>query len=696
MNTRIKQLATQAMTKFVYPDVVPYYTENPKDAVNIGKALAEYIKLQPITLPEGEYLADRYRFEYNSINVPSEYYVNAFGERGRYYNTLCCNRPTDVFYWGWTHISLDYEYILNNGFEGYYNRIARSKQIHKNDTEKISFLEGMEYCLNGLIARYQAIAEYATELAESTTNEKQKTAWLRMADSLSRIPMKPAEGFFDAVQFTWITFLIAPDSLGRIDQYLYPFYQKDLAANKIDRDFAFELLEELFIKVYEPRHPNSQSDISGHNHLVVGGYLRNGSDGFNELSQLILEAIVDLPTYRPQASFRYTKKTSYETLRYITEMNKKSQLIVFVNDDPRLRGMQACGIAPNDAVDYTLIGCNEWGLPGKSKLDLTHVNLVHSLQEAIYNSEEVESYEKFYRIFEKELKKDFDRIIDEYAVYAEAQKDDLNILTSIFYDDCIENALPISNKGTRYYGLTMSFNGISNVADSLSVIKQFVYDEKRFTFGEIRTALKNNWVGFEDMRSLILKEGHFFGNDDDYVDTLAQNVANSIYATKLTINSPYIKNLIVGSFVGATNPNIIFGKRTKATPDGRLCGEEFTMGISQSQNKDKNGITALLKSIAKLDYSKLCGCLVSNLKMDKTMADTPEKLDRLAAVYHTFLKLGGMQLQINYLSTEELLDAQKNPENYQNLLVRVTGYSGFFTRFDTDLQNDIIKRTSQH
>ncbi len=134
---------------------------------------------------------------------------------------------------------------------------------------------------------------------------------------------------------------------------------------------------------------------------------------------------------------------------------------------------------------------------------------------------------------------------------------------------------------------------------------------------------------------------------------------------------------------------------TRATPDGRYDGEEFTMGISQSQGKDKNSVTALLKSIAKLDYSKFCGCVVSNLKLDKTLADTPAKLDKLASLYHTFLKMGGMQLQINYLFTEELIEAQKTPEKYGNLMVRVTGYSGYFTRFDTALQNDIIKRTSQ-
>lgn len=694
MNERIEKLAQKALSGDIYPEFIAYEGKNRRDPIENAKAISEYLRLQPIEFREDEYIVDRYRFTQLS-NAASDYYLQMTPERREYWSTLCVGNPSEIFYWGWTHVALDYDYILNNGFEGYYKRIEKSKEMHADDVEKLDFLEGMKLTLDGICARYEMYRKRAEELAKAEGNKERKTALLRIADTFSRIPMKPAKSFFDAVQFTWIAFLIAPDSLGRIDQYLLTFYRNDLKNGIITEKLAFELLEELFIKVYEQQVNNVNLDISGHNHLVVGGYLNDGTDGFNELSKVILEAIVDLPTYRPQASFRYTRHTSAETMRYITEMNNKSQLIVFVNDEPRIDGMEACGIDREDAVNYSVIGCNEWAIIGKSKIDLAHVNLVHSIQQAIYESKTPKSYDEFYKIFEKELKKDFDIIINEYSNYAKAQADENNVLTSIFHDDCIENATSMSRGGTKYYGLTMSFNSISNVADSLSVIKQFVYDEKRYTFEEVLNALKSNWQGYEDMRSTILNEGHFFGNDDDYVDDIAKEIINSIYAIKEQMENPYIKNLIVGSFVGATHPNIVMGKLTKATPDGRFDGEEFTMGISQSQSKDKNGITALLKSIAKLDYSKFCGCIVSNLKMDKSMADTPEKLDRLATVYHTFLKHGGMQLQINYLSTEELIEAQKTPEKYSNLMVRVTGYSGYFTRFDVDLQNDIIKRTSQ-
>ncbi len=697
MNARIEKLAKRALEKDVYKASVEYYEANTKDNAAIGRAIAEYLRIQPMEVFEDELIADRYRFD--KLNVPSDYY-RGFGRvnRNKYWDTHNLNcPPSDTFYWGYTHIALDFEYILNNGFQAYYDRIASACEKFCDDAEKLNFLEGMKCCLDGLIQRYTIYSEKVLKLAEAEENTEIKNNYLRISKAFEQIPLKPARSFFEAVQFTWILFLAAPDSLGRIDQYLYPFYKNDLDNGTITIEFAKELLEELFIKVHEAQYrPKGHVlEISGHNHLVVGGYLKNGEDGFNDLSKLILECIVELPTYRPQASFRFTNKTSFETMRYITEMNRKSQLIVFVNDEARIDGMVKCGVDYNDAVEYSVIGCNEWSLVGKSKMDLAHINFVHALQNTIYGPHSFESYEDLYDKLEIEMRKDFDEILAEYTHYLDAQQQDKDVLTSLFHDNCIESGTSFVDLGVKYYGLTMSYNGLSNVADSLSILKQFVFDEGRYTFEQVLDALNNNWCGYENMRNEILKEGHFFGNDDDYVDDIANDLVDSLYKIKCEINVPYIKNIFLGSFVGATSPNILLGKRTKATPDGRYDREAFTMGVSQSEGKDKNGITALLNSISKIDYAKFCGCVVSNLKIDKAMADTPEKLDRLAALYYTFLKNGGMQLQINYLSADELLKAQKTPEKYENLMVRVTGYSGFFTAFNEDLQNDIIKRTLQ-
>lgn len=545
------------------------------------------------------------------------------------------------------------------------------------------------------------VADEARGQAALHQNASVRENYLRIAEAMSWAPWNPARNFFEAVQCVWSMFLVAPDSLGRIDQYLYPYYRRETDAGTLDRDHAKELLQELFVKVHESQVDNLPQPHSGHNHLVVGGYLQNGEDGFNDLSVLVLECIAELPTFRPQASFRYTSKTTPETMRLITEFNHRCPLIVFVNDEPRIKGMVDAGIAWEDAVEYTVLGCNEWAICGKSRLDLAHTNLMHSLKTVLYDRRSellaAKDFEEIYGMFERSLEEDMRRIVADYEVFYSEFEKDVNVLTSALMDDCIEKARPFNADGAHYYGLSMTFNGVSNVADSLSVLSDLVLNRKLFAMEQLLEAMNANWEGHEALRTQILRQGHFFGNDDPMADALAQRIVLSIDSIKKRIQSPAMNTFVCGSFVGATHPNIILGKKMPASPDGRFAAEELAMGVSQTGGKDKNGVTALLKSISSLDYSKFCGCLVSNLKLSPQMADTPEKRGRIAQMFHAFLMRGGMQLQINYVSGEELRKAQITPEEYENLMVRVTGYSGYFTLFDQDLQNDIIKRTEhQH
>ncbi len=277
MNDRIRMLAEKALAGDPFPPCVRHTVDYTTDPRAVGEAIAKYYELQTITIPEGEWLVDRYRF--HGLNVPDCFYrCSGQKHRSAYWGTLCRYRPTDTFYWGWTHVALDFGYILNNGFQGYLDRIEAARGVHGDSPEKIAFLDGMESCLHALIARYVRYADLAAEMAQSAPDAARRAALLRIADTCRRIPQQPAESFYDAVQFTWIAFAIVPDSLGRIDQYLYPYYTKDVAAGRITEDEAFQLLEELFIKAFESQVDNKDLPISGHNHLVVGGYLQNGED----------------------------------------------------------------------------------------------------------------------------------------------------------------------------------------------------------------------------------------------------------------------------------------------------------------------------------------------------------------------------------------------------------------------------------
>lgn len=700
MNERIERLARIAIDTDTFPTPIPEPLREEgelTDPVAVAQGVRRFLLRQPVEVRQEELLADRYRF--GGCEYPADYYTSS---GHRYKNAAryqCCSdtHPNDLYYWGYTHVALNYGYILQNGLEAYLARIEAAQERHAGDEAKCRFLQGMQIALQAVQERCCLVAGEARRQAELEENASVRENYLRIAEAMEWTPMRPARSFFEAVQCTWSLFLLAPDSLGRIDQYLYPYYRRERERGELTQEHAQELLEELFVKVHESQVNNRPQPHSGHNHLVVGGYLQNGEDGFNELSELVLNCIAELPTFRPQASFRYTARTTPETMRLITELNHRCPLIVFVNDEPRIRGMVRAGIRREDALEYTVLGCNEWSICGRSRLDLAHTNLMHSLKIVLFDRRaealKAESFEGLYSLFEASLEEDMRRILAEYEVFYREQARDQNVLTSALMDDCIEKARPYNADGPRYYGLSMTFNGVTNVVDSLSVLSDLVFERRLFTMEQLLAALDENWRGHERLRTQILQEGRFFGNDDPAADGLAQRIVDSVEAIRERIQSPALNTLVCGSFVGATQPNIILGKKTPASPDGRFAGEELTMGISQTAGKDRCGVTALLKSISSLDYSKFCGCLVSNLKLSPQMADTPAKRERIAQMFHAFLKRGGMQLQINYVSGEELRRAQITPEEYRNLMVRVTGYSGYFTLFDEDLQNDIIKRT---
>ena len=502
MTDNIKRLSKDALNgvdKFLYGKAALKNEDELKSPIAIANGLKRFFESVPVKQYQGEKLFGRLR--YNGCEYPSDFY-RRFGHRNlnKYWSGLCFYTPSKLFYWGWTHMVLDFDFILKNGLKGYINLI--NSRPEKNELHK-----AMEMVLN-------SIDELSRRYSEICTDNK-------LSDVLRKVPMNPAETFYEAVQSVWFIFQLCPDSLGRIDQYLYPFYKRDTENGTLSYEDAAELLEELFVKVFETQMDNVDLPISGHNHLVVGGYLADGTDGFNELSKLILECIANLPTFRPQASFRYTKYTTADTMKFITELNAKCQWIVFVNDEPRLPGMVDAGIDYNDAVNYTVVGCNEWCLPSGARIDLAHINLLHSIEDLIYNDKDflsAKSFDDVFSLFKKHLKLDMFAIAEEYSNYSKMGTKDINVLNSALSVSCIESGKSFTDKGAKYYGMTMSFNSISNAADSLSVIKQFVFDEKIFTLAQLYEMLKSDYCGFDNERHLILNKGMFLGNDYDYGD----------------------------------------------------------------------------------------------------------------------------------------------------------------------------------
>ena len=323
------------------------------------------------------------------------------------------------------------------------------------------------------------------------------------------------------------------------------------------------------------------------------------------------------------------------------------------------------------------------------------MNIMHSLENMLKDTallEKIHNFDEFYKAYESYLYNDLDYIfrLSEEVDFRTAQR--LLPAKSLFTTGCIEAATSITRGGAKYNYCTWCLTGIINLADSLSIIRQMVFEEKRFSLTDLSRFIATNWEGYECQRSYILNNGRYFGNDDDYVDLLINKVGKSVneFAEKYT---PYRGgSYMFGTLTGYELSHLYLGKESGASPDGRYAGDPFAASVAAFPGADRNGMTAYLKSAAKIDETLMQSSVVVNLKMNRVLVQTEENRKRLFAVLRTYFELGGIQLQINYVSADELIKAQQTPEHYQGLRVRVTGFSGFFTSFDKDLQDEIVKR----
>ena len=438
----------------------------------------------------------------------------------------------------------------------------------------------------------------------------------------------------------------------------------------------------------------------GESHFCIGGYTEDGEDGFNDLSRLIVEALMELPTWIPQISLRWTKKTPTEVLRYMLDCERKdaNKRIAFVNDEPRIKGlMEHTGLSYKEAVSYTMMGCNELALPGGMVFGFDPMNIVRSLENTFYKRSadivKAKNFDSFYEIYEEELFGDLWEAERISKGFQDVRSRDCNLVSNIFLEGCIENAKSCTQGGlTRYIAVGVAI-GLSTVIDSLSVTRQFVYDEGTVTMEELIDALKSNWKGYEALRSLILKKGNFFGNDDDCSNEIARRLFGSLGKWNNTDN--YLrKKWVFGNLIGYNEHHKFFGSATKATPNGRFSGDMISFGIGQSEGKDRNGLTALLSSVAKCDPDAvLTGPSVTNVLLDESLIKNDDYFDKLVYLFQAYFKQGGTHFQLTYVSKENLLAAQKNPEKYKSLRVRVSGFSDYFVFLNEGLQNEIISRT---
>ena len=706
MIERIEKLTELTLSGEMY--VNPIKTEFDREDLSLSenemqvKRICEYLLNQEPKITKYSKLTGFFRFDGSVVG-------DAFGRSGHKATGEIMNlfylKPLDnLSTMEWQHATADYAKVLNKGILGIIGDIEKSLATHTK-AEEIEFLKGLKEVAYAVIGWAEKCSAKVLEFSKTVEEAEYKANLEKLSGALLNVPKIGPSNFYEAVLSIHVCFGLDPDSVGTLDRYLTPFYENDIKNGTITREKAKEYLQELFLML-QAKTPLYSSNFTrgAESHFCIGGYLPNGEDGFNETSRLIVESLMELPVYCPQITLRWTNKTPHEVLRFMMDCERKDRYkrIAFTNDEKRIKCYtEICGFPYERAVGYTTVGCNEPAFLGAITGSNSKGNLLKCVETVFHEKSEsikkAESFDAFYEVFEKEMLSDIDKIYEYDDKYNLARAKDINYVSSLVFNDCIENAKSLTQGGGDVVIASPMLLGITNVIDSLIVVKQFVFDSKAITMSELINAVQSNWNEYENLRRMILKNGKFFGNDDEISNYVAGRVYTSFYNHLKDKKNIFGYQWLIGDLLGYNEHHKWFGEKTKATPDGRFNGDLIKFGIGQSEGKDREGLTALLNSIAKLDpYGISCGSTVTNISLDDALIKNDDYFEKVVDMFEAYFKNGGVHFQLTYVSKADLLAAQKDPEKYNSLRVRVTGFSDYFVNLRESIQNDIIKRTTHN
>lgn len=641
---------------------------------------------------------------------------------------------------GDAHLAVNYERILKDGLRGYEKRVKEYKAAldltNPDNVDKYCFYNAVLIVLKAVrnfANRYSALAK---DLAEKEMNQKRKIELLEISRICSKVPYEPAETFQEAVQSVWFIQLILQIesnghslSYGRFDQYMYPYYDRDIKNGTIKESEALELLTCLWIKtltinkVRSQAHTLSSAGSPMYQNVTIAGQTTNKKDAVNDLSFLVLKSVAQTRLTQPNLTVRYHKNINKHFLDECVEVMRLGfGMPALNNDEIIIPSFMDWQVKEEDAYNYSAIGCVETAVPGKwgyRCTGMSYINFPRMLLCTMNNGvdltsnrrftkgygyfTEMESYEELLKAWDKTI-----REITRYSVIVEnvidkaSERDVPDILCSALTDDCIARGKTIKEGGAVYDFISGLQVGIANMADCLAAIKKLVYEEKKITRQELWNAILDDFSSPKNkkIQEMLIREAPKYGNDDDYVDQLIVEAYDSyIEEIEKYPNTRYNRGPIGGIRYAGTSSisaNVGQGMSTMATPDGRNAFEPLAEGCSPAHNSDKNGPTAVFKSVSKLRTNKITGGVLLNQKMTPQMLSTEENRQKLELLIKTFFnRLHGYHVQYNIVSKETLIDAQKHPENHKDLIVRVAGYSAFFNVLSKKTQDDIIGRTEQ-
>ncbi|MFW9957785.1 MAG: glycyl radical protein [Candidatus Odinarchaeota archaeon] len=622
------------------------------------------------------------------------------------------------------HVIVDYPLVINKGLSHILSQIGIHEKKNKQDEKKVQFYRAVRIELEAVIRFANRFSLLAQELANKEKNEKRKEELAEISRICAKVPAQPARSFHEALQSFWFIHLLVQTesnghsmSTGRFDQYLYPYFHNDMKGGKINKAYALELLEMLWVKftsLIKLRNEYYSVAFAGHpmfQNLTVGGQNKQGNDASNELTELILETTANIRMTQPTVSFRWHKKTpKHLKLMVVDVISKGLGMPGLFNDDTIIPIMVDKGTDEAEAYDYAILGCVEPIIGGKAdpRPNIGYVNLPKILEVTLNNGRDPKTgelvgketgdprtfthFDQLWKAYEEQI----DHAID---LLTRADRIAANVLSnhkptpfiSSLLEGCIDSGLTMQDGGAVYNSGGIMGVGVAIVADSLEILRKYVFEHKEMSMSQILNVIANNYENHEELRVRFENDPDKYGNDIEKVDYLARDTGrafcNSIQSRMTTRNGPYHGALFSVSMY------IPQGEVLGATPDGRKAGYMLSDGVSPTQNRDTHGPTAAMKSVARLDHRLCYNGTLYNMKFTPDFFNTATRREKFLGMIDAYFQMGGFHVQFNVVSREVLEDAKVNPLKHRDLIVRVAGYSAYFIELDPFVQDEVIART---
>lgn len=603
------------------------------------------------------------------------------------------------------------------------DHLAELEYENPEDIDKIYYYKSLIDTTEGVMIYAKRLSEYACQLAAKETDPQRKAELEKISAVNARVPAHKPETFWEAIQAVWTieSLLVVEEnqtgmSIGRVDQYMYPFFKADLEAGRMTEYEAFDLAGCMLVKMSEMMWITSEEGakyFAGYQPFVnmcVGGVTRDGRDAVNELTYLLMDAVRHVKIYQPSLATRVHTKSSQKYLKKIVDVVRSGMGFPAIHfDDAHIKMMLAKGCSIEDSRDYCLMGCVEpqksgrlyqWTSTAYTQWPIC-IELVLNQGVPLWYQKQVcpslgeissfDTYEKFEAAVKEQIKyvtkwSSIGTVISQRVHRELAPKP----LMSMMYEGCMESGTDVSAGGAMYnFGPGVIWSGLATYTDSMAAIKKLVYEDKKYTLAQMNEALKAEFKGYDQIKADCLAAPKY-GNDDDYADLIAADLVNFTEAEHRKFKTLY--SVLSHGTLSISN-NTPFGMLLGASANGRDAWMPLSDGISPTQGADYKGPTAIIKSISKMSNDNMNIGMVHNFKLMSGLLDTPEGEAGIITLIRTACILGNGEMQFNYLDNETLLDAQKHPEKYRSLVVRVAGYSAFFVELCEDVQNEIISRT---